>query len=151
MLQPISNHIGINKSQVDYEEHNLNRFEPKRESLTEFLVSLYTSGLGYSTIKTARSAVLVMKSTFSNYIYERNIPTGVTKGHTHTGCDCWLDLLKGIFTMKDLTLKLNILVFLTTGQREQTIFIMDITYKGYQMDTELQLKKSSNKLDQESV
>ena len=40
----------LNKWRKYCEEHGLNKFEPGIENAVEFLVSLYTSGLGYSAL-----------------------------------------------------------------------------------------------------
>ena len=84
-------------------------FAPGIENAIEFLVSLYNSGLGYSAISTARSAlstVLILQNgrkfgehpLVCRYVYERNISIkiGITKVLGDMGCECGADALKDI-------------------------------------------------------
>ncbi len=111
----------------------------------EFLVSLYKSGLKYSAINTARSALSTiialdggmkfgehplvcryMKGVFElrpalpkyTNIWDVNVVLSYLKS---------FDLAPNL-TLKELTLKLTMLLCLTTGQRGQTIHMIDTNY-----------------------
>ena len=135
----------MNKWQEYCEEHRLDKFEPGIENAVEFLVSLYTSGLGYSVINTARSAVstvLVMENgvkfgehpSVCRYMkaifqlrpalpkYTRIWDVNVVLTYLKTFAEA------ALLTIKDLTIKLNILLFLTTGQRGQTNHAINVNY-----------------------
>ena len=128
---------------LDYCHNNgVDVCQPELNRAIEFLVSLYHSGLGYSAVSTARSAL-------SSIIILDN---GLKFGEQPLVCRClkgifelkpalpkyseiWdvnivLDYLKNLpipclLSMKELTLKLNMLLCLTTGQRGETIHKLD--------------------------
>ena len=149
----------------DYcEERSLDSFEPGVENAIEFLVSLYISGLGYSAINTARSAlatIIVMENGVK--FGEHPLVVRYMKGifqlrpalpkYTHIwDVNSVLIYLKTFtepasLSIKDLTLKLNILIFLTTGQRGQTIHTIDVNYiqklpNGYRITIQEKLKQT---------
>ena len=118
--------------------HNVDVFNPDLKDSIEFLVSLYKEGLGYSAINTARSAL----STILEYkdgckFGEHPLVCRYMKGIFELKpalprySEIWdvtvvLDYLKKLpdrksISLKDLTLKLTMLLCLTTGQRNQTI------------------------------
>lgn len=154
----------LHKWQQYCNDHNLDRFEPGMENAIEFLVSLYTSGLGYSAINTARSALSTVLVTENGVKFgEHPLVCRYMKGifqlrpalpkYTHIwDVNVVLTYLKtfteaALLTIKDLTLKLNILLFLTTGQRGQTIHTIDINYiqelpNGYRITIQGKLKQT---------
>jgi hypothetical protein len=125
---------------------NIDVLQPRVGEGIEFLVSLYKSGLGYSAINTARSAlssaltiqeggtfgvhplvsrcmkgIFELKPALPRYseIWDVDIVLAYLKGFSP---------LKGSLSFKDLTLNLNMLLCLTTGQRGQTIHKMNIDF-----------------------
>ena len=114
-------------------ERKLDVFQPNISDAIEFLVSLYQSGLGYSALNTARSAlssILVLGN--GKKFGEHPLVTHFMKGIFELRpalpkySEIWdvnvaLNYLKTIdlstsLTMKRLTLKLTMLLCLTTGQ-----------------------------------
>ena len=152
------------KRQAFCNEHKLDTFAPGIENAIEFLVSLYNSGLGYSAINTARSAlstVLILQNgrNFGEHPlvcrYMRGIfqlrpalqkyseiwDVNVVLTHLKTFAEA------ALLPIKDLTIKLNILLFLTTGQRGQTIHKLDINFiqavpNGYRITIKDKLKST---------
>ena len=120
-------------------------FRPGINQGVEFLVTLFRSGLGYSAVNTARSALSSIVT----------LNDGSKFGEHPLVCRC----LKGIYelrpafrkytqiwdfnivlhflktfdfacklSLKDLSLKLTMLLRLTTAQRGQTIYSLDVNY-----------------------
>ena len=122
-------------------ERKINHSSPKIGEALQFLMSLYNQGLTYSTINTARSALSLilniegphpfgshpLVSRFLKGIYETRKPQPKYK----TILDVAIEL-KHLKTrepleelsLKDLTLKLLLLLLLATGQRGQTIYLL---------------------------
>ena len=126
-------------------EKNIDVFQAGVNNGVEFLVSLYKSGLGYSAINTARSAlssILVLQNgeKFGEHPLVVRCMKGIfeLKPSLPKYCEIWdvkvvLDYLKtfdalSLLPLKDLTLNLTMLLCLTTGQRGQTIHKFDINY-----------------------
>ena len=152
----------LSKWQEFCNEHELDTFEPGIENAIEFLVTLYSSGLGYSAINTARSALSTLLVSQSGVKFgEHPLVCRYMKGMFQLRpalpkySDIWdvnvvLNYLKTFaeaasLSLKDLTIKLNILLFLTTGQRGQTIHKIDINYirelpNGYRITIQEKLK-----------
>ena len=152
------------KWQAFCNEHKLDTFAPGIENAIEFLVSLYNSGLGYSAINTARSAlstVLILQNgrkfgehpLVCRYMrgifqlrpalpkYSETWDVNVVLTHLKTFAEA------ALLPIKDLTIKLNILLFLTTGQRGQTIHKLDINFiqavpNGYRITIKDKLKST---------
>ncbi|XP_028404044.1 uncharacterized protein LOC114526666 [Dendronephthya gigantea] len=151
----------LSKWQEYCKERRLDRFAPGIENTVEFLVSLYTSGLGYSAINTALSTILMlengikfgehplvcryMKGIFQlrpalpkyTQIWDVNVVLTYLKTFAETTS----------LSIKDLTIKLNILLFLTTGQRGQTIHLINVNYiqelpNGYRITIQEKLKQT---------
>jgi hypothetical protein len=133
----------LDRWQAYCNEHHLDVFKPRLNNSIEFLVSLYNSGLVYSAINTARSALSTIL-TFENGIKfgEHPLVRRYMKGIFELRpalpkyTEIWdvnivLDYLKTfkevtLLTLKELTLKLTMLLCLTTGQRGQTIYKIDV-------------------------
>ncbi len=154
----------LRKWQEYCEEHKLDKFKPGTGNAIEFLVSLYNSGLGYSAINTARSAlstVLIMENGVK--FGEQPLVCRYMKGVFQLRpalprySDIWdvnvvLTYLKtfteaALLSIKDLTIKLNILLFLTTGQRGQTIHKIHTNHiqeipNGYRITIKEKLKQT---------
>lgn len=125
---------------------NVDVFQPGVGNGVEFLVSLYRSGLGYSAINTARSALsstitLREGGTFGDHPLVKRCMKGIfeLKPALPRYTEIWnvnvvLNYLRGFsplknsLSLKDLTLHLTMLLCLTTGQRGQTIHKMDTSY-----------------------
>lgn len=132
-------------------KENLNTYNPGKIKAIEFLTELYNSGLGYSAINTARSAL-------STVIVPE---AGITFGKDPLVCR----FLKGVFelkpslpkyqeiwdvnnvllffkqissiqtiSLKDLTINLATLLCLLTAQRCQTIHKIDLSYMQFYSD-----------------
>ena len=145
-------------------KHELDTIEPGIENAIEFLVSLYNSGLGYSAMNTARSAlstVLVLQSgiKFGEHPLVCRYMKGIfqlrpalPKYSNIWDVNVVLTYLKTFaeaasLSIKDLTMKLNMLLFLTTGQRGQTIHKLDIRFiqelpNGYRITIQEKLKST---------
>ena len=122
-------------------ERKINHSSPKKGEALQFLMSLYNQGLTYSTINTARSALSLilnidgphpfgshpLVSRFLKGIYETRKPQAKYK--TIWDVAIVLKHLKTLqpldeLSLKDLTLKLLLLLLLATGQRGQTIYLL---------------------------
>lgn len=125
--------------------NNFDVFQPGLNRAIEFLVSLYDLGLSYSAINTARSAlssILILKEggKFGEHPLVCRYMKGVfeLRPALPKYTEIWdvnivLDYLKSFqtlkeLTLKDLTLKVTMLLCLTTGQRGQTIHMLDVNY-----------------------
>ena len=135
----------LNKWQQYCQEKNLDVFNPGVDNAIEFLSSLFQSGLGYSAINTARSAlstILILDNgmKFGEHPLVCRFIKGIfqLKPSLPRYADVWdvttvLDHLKTYklahqLTLKELTLKLTMLLCLFTAQRCQTIHLIDITH-----------------------
>lgn len=120
-------------------------FNPGIENAIEFLTDIFQSGLGYSAVNTARSAlssiiVLPNGSTFGEHPLVRRFVKGVfeLKPSLPKYNEIWdvglvLEHLRTLpelelISLKDHTRKLATFLCLLTGQRCQTIHKFDITY-----------------------
>ena len=128
----------LNRWKSYCQEHNVDLFNPDLKYPIEFLVSLYKTGLGYSAINTARSALSTILICRDGYKFgEHPLVCRYMKGVFELKpalpkySEIWdvklvLDYLKtftdrSTLSIKELTLKLTMLLCLTTGQRCQTI------------------------------
>ena len=134
------NHTYLSKWNQYYRDKNIDVFQPGVTNGIEFPVSLYKSGLGYSAINTARSAlsedgvkfgehplvVRCMKGIFElkpalpkySEIWDGNIVLGYLRAAAP---------LRSL-SLKQLTLHLTMLLCLTTGQPGHTIHKFDVNY-----------------------
>ena len=114
-------------------------------SVLDFLTELYDSGLGYSALNTARSALstivnlpgehtvgshpLICRFLKGVFKVRPTLPRYEQTWDTSVVLD-YLETLHPVATLslKDLTLKLVMLTLLVTGQRGQTIHLMDLDY-----------------------
>ena len=127
------------------DDKDIDLFQPGVHNGVEFLVSLYKAGLGYSAVNTARSAlssfpILENNEKFGDHPLVVRCMKGIfeLKPSLPKYNEIWdvrvvLDYLKTFvvsssLSLKDLTLKLTMLLCLTTGQRGQTIHKFDINY-----------------------
>ena len=127
------------------DDKDIDLFQPGVHNGVEFLVSLYKAGLGYSAVNTARSAlssflILENNEKFGDHPLVVRCMKGIfeLKPSLPKYNEIWdvrvvLDYLKTFvvsssLSLKDLTLKLTMLLCLTTGQRGQTINKFDINY-----------------------
>jgi hypothetical protein len=134
-----------------------NPLHPSVKRVLDFLQSLFTKGLSYSALNTARSAIsnLDAKALVDDGVkpvgqhpsvcrYLRGIFNQVKPVPRYSSIwpvDTALHYLKGLFSLeqlslKDLTLKLVMLIVLTTGQRCQTLTFLDVTDVNMQKDKE---------------
>lgn len=125
--------------------HNLEVYNPSAEQVVEFLTSLFTESLGYSAINTARSALSSIISTGGNPpIGEHPLVRRLMKGAFHLKpslpkySHIWdvgqllsylqeLPVLKSI-SLKELSYTTATHLCLLTGQRCQTLHVMNIRY-----------------------
>ena len=121
---------------------NIDPMQPLVNHVLDFLCELFDAGLGYSALNTARSAM-------SSFVFIDNVPVGshslvkrFMKGVFEQRPslpryqETWdvslvLDLLRSwvplnTISMKKLTLKLSMLIALTTAQRCQTLHLIKI-------------------------
>ena len=127
------------------DDKDIDLFQPGAHNGVEFLVSLYKAGVGYSAVNTARSAlssllILENNEKFGDHPLVVRCMKGIfeVKPSLPKYNEIWdirvvLDYLKtfgvsSALSLKDLTLKLTMLLCLTTGQRGQTIHQFDINY-----------------------
>ena len=126
-------------------DKNIDVFQPGVTNGIEFLVSLYKSGLGYSAINTARSAlssILVLEDgvKFGEHPLVARCMKGIfeLKPALPKYTEIWdVNIVLGYLraaaplrslSLKQLTLNLTMLLCLTTGQRGQTIHKFDVNY-----------------------
>ena len=115
--------------------------QPSLINILDFLTELVDSGLGYSALNTARSALsacVINHSSVGNHPLVRRFMKGVFEMRPALPRyqSIWdpaivLNYLESLFpldniSLKDLTLKLCTLIALCTGQRCQSIHFMDI-------------------------
>ena len=134
----------LDKWQIYCRDKKINVFKPGLEKAIEFLVMLFNSGIGYSAINTARSALSTIISLENGLKFgEHPLVIRYMKGIFEIQpalpkySEIWdvtvvLNYLKTFekvseLPLKELTLKLTMLLCLTTGQRGQTIHKMDVT------------------------
>ena len=129
------------------QEHNYrNDLNPPVTYILEFLSELYDTGCGYSALNTARSALssIVTLSDWNASLGEHHLVRRFLKGvynsrpSTPKYTSTWdvsvvLTYLKSLspshkLDLQTLTCKLITLCFLVTGQRCQTIHLMDLRY-----------------------
>lgn len=127
-------------------------FAPPIRLALEFLTELFTSGIGYSAINTARSALSCVACTpMGKPIGQHPMVVRLLKGVFQErpalprNLVTWdpsvvLDYLKTMdeakdLPLKDLSLKLVTLIALTTGQRAQTIHMLNLTNRRIVNDT----------------
>ena len=120
-------------------------YDPPLTAVLDFLVTLYDKGLSYTTITTARSAISVFTVPRNNIAIGTHplisrFMKGVFKGSPPTSRyqSTWdvkpvLTYLSSLhpvekLELKTLTLKLIMLIALVSGQRGQTLHILDIAY-----------------------
>ncbi|XP_028392200.1 uncharacterized protein LOC114531256 [Dendronephthya gigantea] len=137
--------IYLTKWKTYCDNEGVDMFCPGVMHAVEFLGSLYASGLSYSAINTARSAlstILPMENgvTFGDHPLVSRTMKGIfeLRPALPRYSEIWdvnvvLNYLKnqGIpaaLSLKQLTLKLTMLLCLLTGQRCQTVHSMDIKY-----------------------
>lgn len=131
---------------TDYcEQHDISLTEAKVQDGLDFLTSLYRNGLGYSAINTARSALssvmsLADKNTFGEHplvvrflkgIFELkpSLPRYAVIWDVGTVFDYFLTMSDlNELDLKTLTLKLTMLLALTTTQRCQTLSFLDTKF-----------------------
>ena len=106
-------------------------------------MGLHSSGLGYSAINTAKSAVcsvvyLLYNIHYGNHILIKQFMKGIfnikpvlPKNHCTWNVDVVLKYVSSLFPHEDISLlqlsgKLAVLLALTTGQRCQTLFYLDL-------------------------
>ena len=132
----------FNKWQMFCSKWNIDPMQPLVNHVLDFLCELFDAGLGYSALNTARSAM-------SSFVFIDNVPVGshslvkrFVKGVFEQRPslpryqETWdvslvLDLLRSwvplnTISMKKLTLKLSMLIALTTAQRCQTLHLIKI-------------------------
>lgn len=127
------------------DDKDIDLFQPGVHNGVEFLVSLYKAGLGYSAVNTARSAlssllILENNEKFGEHPLVIRCMKGIfeLKPSLPKYNEIWdvrvvLDYLKtfdasSALSLKELTLKLTVLLCLTTGQCGQTIHKFDINH-----------------------
>lgn len=124
-------------------ERKITPFKPLVNNVVEFLTLLHHRGLGYSAINTAKSAIssfvyLLSNLQFGNHILIKQFMKGVfhlrpslPKYNCTWSVDTVLKYLSTLYplcslSLKQLSMKLVMLIALTTGQRSQTLFFMDL-------------------------
>lgn len=138
----------INKWLEFCSKRTIHHSSPKINEAVEFLMTLHSQGLSYSSINTARSALSSILTTdncdnfgshplvirFMKGIYELNKPK--PKYNQIWDVSKVLDYLKTLapvekLSLKELTLKTVMLLLLVTGERGQFIYLLSLT--GIQM------------------
>ena len=122
------------------ESNNLHIFHPGLEDAIEFLTEVFNSGVGYSAVNTARSAlssIIILPDglTFGEHPLVHQFLKGVfeLKPSLPKYKEIWdvaivLNHLKTSSTHMDLTTKLSTLLCLLSGQRCQTVHKLDIDF-----------------------
>ena len=138
-------HTYLSKWNQYCRDKNIDVFQPGVTNGIEFLVSLYKSGLGYSAINTARSAlssILILEDgvKFGEHPLVVRCLKGIfeLKPALPKYSEIWdVNIVLGYLraaaplsslSLKQLTLHLTMLLCLTTGQRGQTIHKFDVNY-----------------------
>lgn len=124
------------------DKEQVDKFAPSVNNMLKFLMNLFENGLGYSAINTAKSAVssfiyLVSKVQLGKDILVKQFMKGVfnkkpalPKYNYTWDVQTVIKLLKSWSPVKELSLKLLtfklvMLLALTTGQRMQSLFLLD--------------------------
>lgn len=124
-------------------EEKINQFNPSINNVLKFLFNLFENGLGYSALNTAKSAVssfvyLITNVQIGKHVQVKQFMKGIfnkrpslPKYNVTWNIEIVLKFLKSLKPVKDislkkLTLKLVMLLALTTGQRIQSLFLIDI-------------------------
>jgi hypothetical protein len=147
----------INKWKRYCADNNINYLQPTEIEAAHFLAFLFDNGMGYQSIKCAKGALStiasfgdskLMKSIMKGIFLKRpSIPMRVT-----WDANMVIDYYKGIgpikmLTLRQLTIKLTILLSLTMAQRQQSLHLIDTRYlewhKTYIKIRYLDLLKSS--------
>ena len=122
----------------------IDKFQPSINDVLKFLTQLHGSGLGYSALNTAKSALSsflsianssiqlgshVLIKRFMKGVFE--IKPSLPRYNCTWNTDCVLKYLKSLSPLEGLSLlqltrKLVTLFALTTGQRAQTLHVFDI-------------------------
>ncbi|XP_052233741.1 uncharacterized protein LOC127846495 isoform X1 [Dreissena polymorpha] len=132
-----------------YCKKSTNPIKPHINEVLQFLTQLYTNGLNYSALNTARSALSIFLNICSNInIHENELISRFMKGCFNSRpslpryCHMWdvkvvLDYLHTlkISTLLDLSRKLCILLLLVTGQRCQTIHSIQLNDISFDKNT----------------
>lgn len=121
-------------------QREINHHSPTVNETLEFLMKLYQEGLSYSTLNTARSALSTVVdiedfgknpivTRFMKGIFELRKPT--PRYSAIWDVSVVLCYLSGLYpyeslTLRDLTLKLLMLLLLVSSQRGQTIHLLDL-------------------------
>ena len=138
-------HTYLKKWLLYYKENAVDVFRPGVTQGVEFLVSLFRSSLGYSAVNTARSALSSIITLSDRSIFgEHPLVCRFLKGIYELGpalpkySRIWdvnivLNFLNTLdfaseLSLKDLSLKLTMLLCLTTAQCGQTICSFDVNY-----------------------
>ena len=133
------------------DKEQINKFSPSVNNVLKFLMELFEAGLGYSAVNTAKSAVSSFIYLISNVQIGKNIQVKqfmkgifnrkpvLPKYNCTWNVELVIKLLKSWTPIKDislkyLTFKLVMLLALTTGQRMQSLFLMDI--RNLELDKE---------------
>ena len=147
------------------EENQLSKLNPGLNGAIEFLTFLFESGLGYSALNTARSALSAILPLFNGIkfgehplvgrflkgVYEQRPALQRYKAIWNVGEVLnYLTTLKQVpqLSLKDLTLKLTMLLCLLTAQRCQTVQLLDLKFiqelEGkYHITVQQKLKQST--------
>lgn len=137
--------VYLQKWEIFCRGRNENPFKPPISLVLDFLTELFDGGRGYSAINTARSALSTIVTLPGDYSVGthplvRRFMRGVfqvkpTKPRYDETWDTsivlnYLESLDPVadLTLKDLTQKLVMLTLLVTGQRGQTIHLMDLDH-----------------------
>ena len=144
-----------------YEENQLSKLNPGLNGAIEFLTFLFESGWGYSALNTARSALSAILTLFNGIkfgehplvsrflkgVYEQRPALPRYKAIWNVGEVLnYLTTLKQVpeLSLKDLTLKLTMLLCLLTAQRCQTVPLLgDLKFiQEYHITVQQKLKQS---------
>lgn len=124
-------------------EKSINQINPSLHDIISFLTKLHQSGLGYSTINTAKSMlssifeILFKQDIGNNPLIKRfmrgifQLKPALPRYNVTWNVNKVLEFLKdlptdGSITLRLLSMKLAVLLALTTGQRCQTLSLIDI-------------------------
>ena len=102
---------------------------PKINECLDFLMTLYNQGLSYSTINTARSAILSIITVdsgkpFGAHPFAKRFPKGIYVLRKPQLKYTSGPYIPDALSLKSLTLKLVMLLLLVTGQRGQAIYLL---------------------------
>ena len=154
----------LNKWEWYCEEKKLLKFNPGLDQAIEFLTFLFESGLRYSALNTARSALSTILLLFNGIkfgehplvcrflkgVYEQRpaLPRYIAIWNVGEVLNYLTTMVHVTeLTLKDLTLKLTMLLCLLTAQRCQTVQLFDIKFiheleRKYQVTVQQKLKQS---------